>query len=114
MKFELGVENQEAEKLIPPARPDGSGVGVNYADAYLKVFNRTLPDGTKIVCKRRGLKVTLTIGDKKGEGLMRRLDQGPDVKNILQVALRDAAQNIGGKILVDNGIVFFETHENKF
>ena len=46
----------------PPARgdkPDGSGVGVNYADADREALKQTLPDGRKLLLKRRGLKLTL-------------------------------------------------------
>ena len=47
---------------------------MHYIDAYLKPMNAKLADGTAVKCKRRGLKITLTVGAKKGEGLMRRLD----------------------------------------
>ena len=73
----------------PEAKPDGSGVGVNYADQLLKPFKLTLADGRKMLLKRRGLKLTLAIGDKQGEAILRRLDHGPDVKVIFQKALED-------------------------
>ena len=60
--------------------PDGSGVGVNYVDVIAKASKLTLPDGRKLLLKRRGLKLTLAIGDKQGEALLRRLDHGPDVR----------------------------------
>ncbi len=84
MKVLVAKENQEAEGLIPPSQPDGSGIGVNYADAYIKVLNAELEDGRKITCKRKGLKITLTVDEASGEALMRRVDDGPDVKNILR------------------------------
>ena len=59
--------------------PDGSGVGVNYVDVIAKASKLTLPDGRKLLLKRKGLKLTLAIGDKQGEALLRRLDHGPDV-----------------------------------
>ena len=106
MKFKIAEENKEAEALIPPAQPDGSNIGINYAGEYIKSLNVTLEDGRNVTCKRRGLKLTLTIGDKKGEGLMRRLDHGPDVKNILTHALQDAAEGAGAKFSVQEGIIY--------
>jgi NAD(P)-dependent dehydrogenase (short-subunit alcohol dehydrogenase family) len=46
-----------------------------------------------VKCKRRGLKITLTVGAKKGEGLMRRLDVSPDPVAMLDAALQEAAQS---------------------
>ena len=109
MKVRVADENKDAEQFIPPAQPDGSRIGINYADAYLKVLKTTLEHGRKVVCKRRGLKITLTIGDKKGEGLMRRLDHGPDVKVILQNALQDAAKNAGAEFSVEDGALYLDT-----
>jgi hypothetical protein len=37
-------------------------------------MNVKLEDGTPVKCKRRGLKIVLSAGAKKGEGLMRRID----------------------------------------
>ena len=65
MKVLLGHENPDAEKLLPPARDDGSGVGINYADAYLKTIKVTTEDGRKVFAKRRGLKITFTIEEGK-------------------------------------------------
>jgi hypothetical protein len=107
MKLEV-AENRAAEDLLPPTKPDGSKIGINYADQYIKVFNQTLPDGTKVGCKRRGLKITLTVGDKKGEGLMRRLQHGPDPKIILQEALKEAATAAGVRYSVQNGTISLE------
>ena len=91
MRVRLGDVNPAAEKLLPSVEPDGSGVGVNYADAYIKPMKSRLEDGRKLSCTRRGLKLTLTVGKVKGEGLLRRLEHGPDVKVILQRALAEAA-----------------------
>jgi hypothetical protein len=108
MKIRIADENIEAEKLLPPTKPDGSLIGINYASAYLKSINHTLEDGRKISCKRRGLKITLSIGDKKGEGLMRRIENGPTPQNILAMALKEAAQNAGATFSVENGGLFLE------
>jgi hypothetical protein len=105
MRVKIADLNKEAEKLLPPTKSDGSGIGINYADAFVKVIKHTLADGRKIGCRRRGAKITLTMGDKKGEGLMRRLAHGPDPRKILHEALLEAARNLGaGYVVVDNAI----------
>lgn len=104
----LGPENQDAEKLLPPARADGSGAGINYADAYIKAIKLTLDDGRRIAAKRRGLKLTLSIGDRSGEGLLRRLQHGPDEKTIVRKALEEAAQNAGARFDVQDGVMVLE------
>ena len=78
MKTKLCDVNPAAIEKLPHLTGDKSGVGVHYVDAYLKPMNVQLEDGTAVRCKRRGLKVTLTAGAKKGDGLLRRLDNGPD------------------------------------
>lgn len=108
MRVELGRENPEWDKLLPSAKDDGSGIGINYADAYIKIFKRTLEDGRKISCKRRGLKLTLTVGDETGEGLMRRLEHGPDEKTILIEALKEAAVQVGAVFAVTDGSIVLE------
>lgn len=106
--IKIGPENVDAENLIPPAKPDGSGIGVNYADAYIKPINTKPEDGPAVSCRRRGLKITLTIGDREGEGLMRRIANGPDPRNILRKALEEAAGNAGAKYLVKDGTIFLD------
>jgi hypothetical protein len=108
MKWKICSENLAAEEKLPPKFADRSGIGVHYIDAYIKPMNVTLDNGTKIACKRRGLKVTLTIGDKKGEGLMRRLDVSADPRSMLRAALHEAAGAAGMKFSVENGAVFLE------
>ena len=108
MRVTLGPENKDAEKLLPPARDDGSGIGINYADAYIKLIKTTLEDGRKITAKRHGLKLTITIGDRAGEGLLRRLQCGPDEKTIVHRAIEEAARNAGAQFSVENGIMLLE------
>jgi hypothetical protein len=108
MKVLLGRENPDAEKLLPPTRDDGSGVGINYADAYLKVIKVTTEDGRKVFAKRRGLKITFTIGDRNGEGLLRRLDNGPDEKTIVRKAIEEAVRNAGARFDVEDGLMVLE------
>ena len=85
---------------LPPKQPDKSGIGVHFVDAFLKPMNTTLADGTRVACKRRGLKVTLTVGTKKGEGLMRRLEVSPDPVQMLRAALQEAATAAGVELKV--------------
>ena len=108
MKLLIAPENTAAEALIPPAAPDGSGIGVNYADAYIKPLNVEIADGRKITCKRRGLKIVLTIGNVTGEAVMRRLDDGPDARNILRKALESAARQADAVFSVEDGVVYLE------
>ena len=109
MKVLIAQEDASSEALIPPARADASGIGVNYADAWLKVLKKvTLEDGRKLSCRRRGLKLTLKVGSQKGEGLMRRMTHGPDVKVILAEALAEAAADVGVSITVEDGGIYFE------
>jgi hypothetical protein len=58
--------------------------------------------------KRRGLKITLTLGDKTGEGLLRRLQHGPDAKRIVREAVREAARNAGAEIHFEGGSAYLE------
>jgi hypothetical protein len=91
-----------------PARlpDDKSGIGVHYVDGYLKPMNAKLEDGTVVKAKRRGLKVTLTVGAKKGDGLMRRLDVSPDPAVMLDAALQEAAKAAGVELTIENGAIF--------
>lgn len=103
MRIALAPENRDAEKLLPDVKDDGSGIGINYADAYLKAFKKILDDGRKVSCTRRGLELTLKLGDKTGKGLMRRLANGPDARNILREALDEAAADAGLAFEVEDG-----------
>lgn len=108
MKVRIADENVEAEQLIPPAAPDGSGIGINYIDAYIKPFNTELENGQKVACKRKGLKIILSIGENTGEAVIRRVDHGPDVRNMLRQALETAAQQAGAKLHVEDGGVYID------
>ena len=92
--------NIAAREKLPPANSDKSGIGVHYTDAFLKPMNATLPDGTRVSCKRKGLKITLTVGSKKGEGLMRRIDVGADPVLMLNAALQEAAKAAGVELKI--------------
>lgn len=108
MKIKLPLDQAQAEPFLPESKLDGSGVGINYADALLKPVKLTLDDGRKVAFKRRGLKITLTIGDKSGEGLLRRLAHGPDVKVMLREALQEAARGAGGQISFEDGAAYLD------
>lgn len=108
MKTKLCDINTAAPEKLPPRTDDKSGIGVHYIDAYLKPMNAKLPDGTAVKCKRRGLKITLTVGTKKGEGLMRRLQIGPDPVVMLQHALKEASQAAGVQLSEENGAIYLD------
>jgi hypothetical protein len=98
--------NKEAKEKLPPNFDDKSGIGVHYMDAFIKPMNTQLEDGTRVACRRKGLKITLTVGDKKGEGLMRRLDVSKDPVIMLNAALQEAAQAAGVELqITDNEIL---------
>ena len=52
--------------------------------------------------------ITLTIGEKKGEALMRYIEDGPDVKNILRRAIENAAEDAGTKFIVEDGTIYLD------
>jgi hypothetical protein len=106
MKTKLCDLNPTAEDKLPPKTDDKSGIGVHYIDAFLKPMNTKLPDGTMVKAKRRGLKITLTVGTKKGDGLMRRLAISPDPKVMLPAALQEAAQNAGIQLSIEDNAIF--------
>src|SRR6476646_9901350 len=92
--------NEAAKEKLPPAFSEKSGIGVHYTDAFLKPMNTKLPDGTRVSCKRKGLKIMLAVGTKKGEGLMRRIDVSKDPVVMLAAALQEAAKGAGIELKV--------------
>src|SRR5258708_4779616 len=106
MKTKLCDINPAAKDKLPPFTEDKSGVGVHYVDAYVKAMNVKLADGTAVRCKRRGIKITLTAGTKKGEGLLRRLANGPDPMVMLDAALQEAAAAAGVGLTVEDGAIY--------
>src|SRR5947207_15133091 len=95
MKTKLCDINPATLEKLPRFTDDKSGVGVHYVDAYLKAINVKLEDGTAVRAKRRGIKITLTAGARKGEGLLRRLDVSRDPVVMLDAALQEAAKAAG-------------------
>lgn len=92
--------NPAAKEKLPPTFTEKSGIGVHYTDAFLKPMNTKLPDGTRVAAKRKGLKILLTVGTKKGEGLMRRLDVSRDPVVMLKSALGEAAKMAGVELQI--------------
>lgn len=100
--------NVVAADKLPPKFAEKSGIGSHYVDAFVKPMNVTLPDGTRVGCKRRGLKITLTVGTKKGEGLMRRLTVSKDPIVMLQAALNEAAGKAGVELKITGTEIFLK------
>src|SRR5262245_46224827 len=98
--------NAAAKDKLPPAFTDKSGIGVHYTDAFIKPMNAKLPDGTRVSCKRKGLKITLAVGTKKGEGLMRRLAVSKDPVVMLSAALQEAAKAAGVELKITDTEIF--------
>jgi hypothetical protein len=102
--------NEVAKTKLPPTFTDKSGIGVHYTDAFIKPMNTKLPDGTRVACKRKGLKLMLTVGTKKGEGLMRRLDVSKDPVVMLAAALQEAAKSAGVGLTITDKEVLIEAN----
>ena len=64
MTFTLCPVNAGALDKLPAKTDDKSGVGVHYVDAYIKPMNVKREDGIAVKCKRRGLKIVLTVKGK--------------------------------------------------
>src|ERR1700743_2638187 len=92
--------NPAAKEKLPPGFAEKSGIGSHYVDAFVKPMKKKVPDGTRVGCKRKGLKITLTVGTKKGEGLMRRLTVGKDPVMMLNAALQEAAKAAGVELQI--------------
>jgi hypothetical protein len=108
VKVKLCDVNAAAAEKLPQQTDDKSGIGVHYIDAWIKPMNVKLEDGTPVRCKRRGLKIMLSAGPKKGEGLMRRLDVSRDPVLMLDAALQEAAKAAGVGLAVQGGAIFLE------
>src|SRR5262245_45051709 len=108
MKVKLCDVCHAAKEKLPAHTGDKSGIGVHYVDTYVKPMNVKLDDGTRVKCKRRGLKIALQVGEKKGEGLMRRLDVSRDPVVMLDAALQEAAKAAGVALAVESGVIYLE------
>jgi hypothetical protein len=108
MRITIPFDEAKAQATLQGAMPDGSGVGVNYVDVIAKASKQTLPDGRKLLLKRKGLKLTLAIGEKQGEALLRRLDHGPDVHDIVHKGLEAVALAVGARASFEPGAVHLD------
>jgi hypothetical protein len=108
MRVTIPIDETQVNAHLPEVKADGSGVGVNYADQILKPFKVTLDDGRKLLAKRKGLKITITIGEKSGEAILRRIENGPEVKNIFRKALEEAARNAGASVVFDANAIHLD------
>jgi hypothetical protein len=102
----LCILNAAAVEKLPPKFAEKSGIGSHYVDAFLKPMNVTMTDGTRVACKRKGLKITLSVGTKKGEGLLRRLAVSKDPVVMLQAALQEAAKAAGVELKFTDTEIF--------
>jgi hypothetical protein len=100
--IKLCDRNLAAVEKLPPKTPDKSGIGVHYVDAFIAPMNVALTDAaaTRVSCKRKGLKVTLKVGLKKGDGIMRRLQVSPDPVVMLDACLQEAAKAAGVELKI--------------
>jgi hypothetical protein len=87
--------NKEAKNKLPPTFSEKSRIGTHYIDAFIKPMNTKLPDGNRVMVKRKGLKVTIRTKTATGDGLMRRLDVSEDPVVMLEAALQEAAEAAG-------------------
>ncbi len=106
MRVKLCDVSPAAEDKLPQHTGDKSGIGVHYVDAYIKPMNVKLEDVMAVKCKRRGLKIVLSAGGKKGEGLMRRIDVSHDPVAMLEAALQEAAKAAGIELMVEDGAIY--------
>ena len=96
--FKLCDLDPAAKEKLPPATPDKSGIGVHYVDAVLKDMKGRLDNGIRVSAKRRGLRIDLKVGKRKGSGLMRRLEVSKDPVVMLRAALQEAAEEAHAQI----------------
>jgi hypothetical protein len=61
-----------------------------------------------VKCKRKGIKIVLAAGGKKGEGLLRRVALGPDPIVMLDAALQEAAHSAEIQLTVEDGAIFVD------
>jgi hypothetical protein len=108
MRIVIPLDASQLAGALPPTRADGSGAGVNFADALLKCLKATLPDGRRLTASRRGLRITITIGDARGAALLRRLEDGPDPRVIVERALAAAAREAGATLHGEAGVIVVE------
>lgn len=108
MTVTIAFDQAKADATLQGAMPDGSGVGVSYVDVIAKASKLTLPDGRKLLLKRKGLKLTLAIGERQGEALLRRLEHGPEVRDVVRRGLEAVALAAGARASLEPGALRLE------
>jgi len=106
--IKLCNRNLAAPEKLPPKAQDKSGIGVHYIDAFIAPMNAALPDNSRVSCKRKGLRITLRVGTKKGDGLMRRLTVSRDPVAMLDAALQEAATAAGVQFQITDTEILLE------
>src|SRR5687767_6122627 len=107
-KIKVASIPDDVDQSLPAGRPDGSKIGVNYADAFGRHLNTTLPDGRALSYKRRGLQITLALGEQTASALMNRWEGKEDPVTILQQTLGKIAEQLGYRFSYDDRTVYFE------
>lgn len=110
-KIKIATIPEEIDLALPKSRSDGSRVGVNYADAFGRQLNTTLPDGRSLSYKRRGLQLTLTLGDQSASALMDRLAGREDPVTILNQTLEKIARQLGYAYSCEERTVYLSSEE---
>lgn len=100
--------NLSAKEKLPSNFQDKSGIGVHYVDAFIKPMNTRIENDIRVSCKRKGLKINLAVGDKKGSGLMRRLEVSSDPVVMLGAALQEAAKEAGLNLKITDTEILVE------
>jgi len=107
-RIKVAAIPEEVDAMLPKNRSDGSRIGVNYADAFGRQLNTTLSDGRALSYKRRGLQITLTLGDRSASALMDRLEGQEDPVTILSQTLEKIARELGYQFTYEDRAVYFE------
>jgi hypothetical protein len=108
MTVTIAFDQAKAESTLKGEMPDGSGVGVNYVDVIVKASKLTLPDGRKLLLKRKGLKLTLAIGDKQARRCCAASSTVPTFARLIAQALEAAALAAGAKARLEAGALHLD------
>ena len=100
---ELLVGNRH--RLLAASCPAGPAFEGGAIACGMPGLEGAIEDGIPVKCKRRGLKIVLSVSTRKGEGLMRRLDVSLDPIVMLDAALQEAAKAAGVELTVENGAI---------
>ena len=108
--MDLGDSWEHADNPRYPQQFSALGIrlGVNYIDAFGRCLNVALPDGRPMTLKRRGLQLTLTLGDQRVTTLLDRWAGQDQPVRILELAMGKLAEQLGYRYRYDNRQVVFE------